>query len=117
MSKLYAALAAIALVFVFAGPGPAGATEQRPDGARNLDQHEFSSHRRRYRYVRRYYGPRYYGPRYRYGHYGPRYRYGYYGPRYRYAYRPYYRRPYWGPGFYAGPSISFGFGFGPRFWW
>lgn len=116
MSKFYAALAAIALVFVMAAPGPAGATERRADGVRSLDQHEFSSHRRRYRYVR-HYGPRYYyGPRYRYTrYYGPRY--GYYGPRYGYYGSPYYARPYWGPGIYASPGISFGFGFGPRYGW
>lgn len=113
MSKLYAALAAIALLFVLAAPGPASAAERRAHGVINgkIEHHEISSHRRRYyhrhtyapryRYVRRYYGPRYY--------YGPQYRYGYYG-------YPYYGRPYWGPGIYAGP-FGFGIGFGPRWWW
>jgi hypothetical protein len=101
MSKLYTALAASALLFVLAAPGPAGAAERRADGVRTLDQLEFSAQRRHYGYrrhhVRRYYG----GPRY----YGPRYRYGYYG-------NPYYG---YGPRYYGGPGISLGFGFGPRY--
>ena len=74
---------------------------------------------RHYGYVR----PNYW----RYGYARPYYRrYGYvrpyyWGPRY-YSYRPayYYRAPYgyWRrPYYYGGPVISFGFGFGPRFWW
>lgn len=103
MSKLYTALAALALLFVLATPGPANADERRADGARNLDQHEYSAHRRRYRHrhrhVRRYYrAPRYY--------YGSPYRYGYY------------RYPYYSRRYYGGPGVSFSFGFGPRYgWW
>jgi hypothetical protein len=112
MSKIYTLLAALLLAVMLALPGTASAGERRADGISKADQmHEFSAHRRHYRYVR------HYGPRYRHvrHYYGPRYRYGYYGYPY---YRSYYRPAYWGPGFYAGPfGFGLGLGFGPRYWW
>jgi hypothetical protein len=52
---------------------------------------------------------------------GPRYVRRYVRPRY-YSYAPgYYAPGYYAPGYYApsygyGPGITFGFGFGPRYW-
>ena len=99
MTKLLTTCAALALTAAFAMPVPAGATEKRADGVRNLDQIEVSARRKRKRVVVRHY----YGPRYRYA------RPYYYDSPY-YAYSPYYR-PYYGPrvGVGVGP---FGFGFG-----
>ena len=103
MSKMFAALAAVMLLFVIATPGPADAAQRRADGMRNLDQYEFSSARRRYRRHYRRYAPRYY---YRPYYYRPSYYQPYtYGP---YYYRPYYYRP--------APWPFFPF-YGPRYWW
>jgi hypothetical protein len=98
MTKLLATCAALALTAAFTMPVPAGATEKRADGVRNLDQIEVSAKRKR-RYVRRYYAPRY-------GYYRPYY----YDAPY-YAYAPRYYRPYYRPGVSVGVG-PFGFGFG-----
>jgi hypothetical protein len=120
MSRMLAGTAAFALMTVLALSGPAGATERRADGLRQNDttMTEFSSQRRWHRrhHVRRHiWGPRraFWGPRRAF--WGPR-------PYWRapvYAYSPYYYRPWRRPYYaYAGaPVISFGIGFGPRFWW
>jgi hypothetical protein len=121
MSRILAGIAALALTMVLALPGPANAKERRADGLRNGDaaMTEVSSQRRRWHrrhFVRRHiWGPRW-------GAWGPRWRYARY-PYYRrpvYAYSPYYYRP-WRRPYYAyagyGPVVSFGIGFGPRYWW
>lgn len=92
MSKLFAAFAILGtvLVLVLIWPAPASAAP-RPDGVRNVDQYEFSSHRRYYR--RHYRTYRYVRP---YPYWGPYPYYGYYRP----YYRPYYHRPYVGFGFW-----------------
>ena len=110
MSKILAGVAAFALMGVLALPGPASAAERRADGLRTQDAStmtDVSSHRRwrhrRHVVIRRAWGPGY----------------GYYP-----AYRPYYAAsPYYGA-YYAGypyyrpvPTVSVGFGFGPRWWW
>jgi hypothetical protein len=119
MSRMLASAAAFALMAVLTLPSPAGATERRADGLRQNDSAmtEFSSQRRWHRrhYVRRHFwGPRRHFVRRHF--WGPRF--GYWGPRY--AYSPYHYRPWPGP-FHAhagfGPVVSFGVGFGPRFWW
>jgi hypothetical protein len=102
---------------------PQQTTKQKADAARATD---FSAQF----YYRRYYGYRPYYRPYRYYGYRPFYRpYRYYGyrPFYRPYYRPYYARPYfyrpypyyygYRPYAFYGPTISIGFGFGPRFWW
>lgn len=117
MSKLLASMAAIGALSLVALT-PATANEPRADGVKNngqVEQWEFSDHRRRYRHrhysVRRYYVPR------RYGYYRPYYGYrrAYYG------YRPAYYRPYYAPYYayrpYYRPGLSIGFGFGPRWGW
>jgi hypothetical protein len=123
MSRMLAGAAAFALTLVLTLPGPAAATERRADGLRQNDaaMTEFSSQRRWHRrhFVRRHvWGPRraYWGPR---RFWGPRYAYPYWR-RPVYAYSPYYYRP-WRRPYYAhagfGPVVSFGIGFGPRYWW
>jgi hypothetical protein len=115
MSKIVLSTAAFALAALLTAAAPAGAAEQRADGARSSDAMptEFSSYHRRWHrrgiVMRRAWGPRfgYWGPR---RYWGPGY--GYWAPRYAYAGYPYYYRP-WRPY----PVVSFGFGFGPRWWW
>ena len=84
MSKMLSVLVAIFALAIATLPGPADAAQRKADGVRNLDQYEFSSVRRKRRYVRRYpvrryyVQPNYYGP-YGYQPYGYQ-PYGYYRP-------------------------------------
>ena len=93
MSKILAGLAVLAALVVLALPAPASAAT-RTDGVRNVEEFDFSSHRRRYRHrhhVRRYYAPApfWWGG---WGH-GPYYGYAYPGPRvYYHPGRPW---PWW----------------------
>jgi hypothetical protein len=93
MSKILAGLAVLAAIVILSLPAPASAAERRADGVRNVEQFEFSSHRRRYRHrhhVRRYYGP---GPYW--GWRGPRPYYGHAYPYPRYYYRAPWPWPWW----------------------
>src|SRR5688572_16195249 len=100
MTKLLTTCAALTLTAAFAMPVPAGATEKRADGVRNMEQTDVSARRRHRRHVHRYYGPRY-----RYGYARPYY----YDSPY-YAYAPRYYRPYYRPGVSVGVG-PLGFGF------
>lgn len=87
MSKILAGLAVLAALVVLSLPALASAAERRADGVRNVEEFEFSSHRRRYRHrhhVRPYYAP------------GPYW--GWWGP------RPYYGYTYPGPRVYVRPA-------------
>jgi hypothetical protein len=98
MSKILATLSALFLLMLVASPVPADAAQRNVNGVRNLDQYEFSSHRRYYRRHYRYHRRAYW--RRPYGYYG--YGYGpYWGPRYGYY------RPYWGPRYYAAAPFPF----------
>jgi hypothetical protein len=140
MLKLFAALAVLAALILFTPP-PASAAA-RTDGARNLDQYEFSAQRR---YHRRYVRARHVYRPWR-AHWGPRlgWRRAYWGPAYGFyrPWRPYYRpwgwgyrpwswagyRPWgwgyrpWGRGYRSwayrpGVTVSFGFGRPYGGWW